>query len=274
MSLKNIKEIPQIEVVYGLYNIKTMKWYVGSTLNMHNRMLRHKSMLINNTHHSQKLQNSFNKYGIEVFQVFILQLCENFTIDVLTKTEEFYIKLLDSVQNGYNITDVCKNYYKFSLTDEQIKKSVKSKRIPVIALTLNGEYYKKYNSVSDAAKDLNSQSTNISKACRENKTVKGYVLIYEKDYNPNKDYKYHKLPKTKEHLEKIKNKAKHNVKNRKVYELDNNGNIINTYNSTRELNLQLGLSSEKLRKYYRTSKESKFIYNGKIYVVEESHIKK
>lgn len=274
MSFNNIKKIPQLEVVYGLYNLKTNKWYVGSTFDMHDRITRHKSMLIHNTHHSQKLQRSFNKYGIESFQIFILQICNGFSVEDLTKTEKSYISLLNSVKNGYNMIEECKNYHRFSLTTDQVKKAIEKKRIPVIALTSNGTFFKRYDSVSEAAKDLNSQSTNISEACKENRTVKGYVLIYAKDYNPAKDYTYHRQPKTKEHIEKIREKAKHNRKNRKVYEVDDNENIITTYNSTRELNLALGLKPEQLRKYYKTSKKIKFVYNNKIYIVEESHIKK
>lgn len=274
MSFKNTKEIPRFEVVYGLYNIKTNKWYVGSTFDMRDRMIRHKSMLMHNSHHSQKLQRSFNKYGIESFQIFILQMCNGFTIEDLTNTEEFYIKLLNSKQRGYNMTEDCKDYHRFSLTAEQIEKSIESKKIPVVVLTSNGVFFKQYDSVTSAAKDLNSESTNISEACKKNRTVKGYVLVYAKDYDPAKDYTYRRLPKTKEHIEKIKEKAKQNIRNRKIYEIDNDGNVIDTYNSMRELNIKLGLKPEALRKYYRTSQRTKFSYNGKTYIVEESHIKK
>jgi group I intron endonuclease len=53
--------------IVGVYQIKNLingKMYIGSSINVLNRWSRHKTELINEKHHSIKLQRSVNKYGI------------------------------------------------------------------------------------------------------------------------------------------------------------------------------------------------------------------
>ena len=274
MSLTNIKTIEKQEVVYGFYNLITQKWYIGSTFDLKDRITRHLYYLKHNCHHSQKLQRSFNKYGIDNFQLVILQNCNNFSSEDLTSTEEKYIKLFNSFKNGYNMTDVCSTYYKFKLSEDQINKSIKNKKIPVVVLDKNNNFIKEYESVIAAAKDLKSESTNISQACnrKNNRTVRGFVLVYKSEYDPTFDYTYTRTKKSSNHIQKIKRAAKNNSRNRKVYNIDKYGNVLHTYSSIRELALLLGLTADGLRKYYR--KSLKFVYDNKIYLVDKSHIKK
>lgn len=274
MSLTNIKTIERLEVIYGFYNLITQKWYIGSTFDLKDRIIRHLYYLKHNCHHSQKLQRSFNKHGIDNFQLVILQNCNNYSSKDLTSTEEKYIKLFNSFENGYNMTDVCTTYNKFKLSKDQIEKSTKNKKLPVIVLDKNNNFIREYESVAAAAKGLKSESTNISQACnrKNNRTVRGFVLVYKSEYDPTFDYTYKKTKKSDKHIQKIKSAAKNNPRNRKAYNIDENGNILHTYNSIRELALLLGLSPDGLRKYYR--KSLKFIYNDKTYLIDESHIKK
>lgn len=50
--------------IYQIKNILTGKVYVGSSIDIHDRILDHKQMLKKDKHHSPKLQNSVNKYGV------------------------------------------------------------------------------------------------------------------------------------------------------------------------------------------------------------------
>jgi group I intron endonuclease len=57
---------------------------------------------------------------------------------------------------------------------------------PVVQLSLEGEFIKKYDTLTDGAYSIsNSASTGaISRCCSEDlKTIYGYIWIYEKDYN-------------------------------------------------------------------------------------------
>lgn len=55
MNFKNLSEIESVEVVYGIHNLITDKWYIGSTFNLHDRIRRHRYYLLKNQHHSSKL---------------------------------------------------------------------------------------------------------------------------------------------------------------------------------------------------------------------------
>ena len=48
MSFNDLDKIGEIEVVYGIHNIVTDKWYIGSTFNLHDRIRRHKYYLLKN----------------------------------------------------------------------------------------------------------------------------------------------------------------------------------------------------------------------------------
>ena len=52
----------------GVYKIQSIthpdRCYIGSSVNIRRRMNHHKNRLLNNAHHSAKLQNHVNKYGI------------------------------------------------------------------------------------------------------------------------------------------------------------------------------------------------------------------
>lgn len=52
MSLKKLDNFKEIEVVYGIQNKITKKWYIGSTFNMRDRMCRHRYHLLHGCHHS------------------------------------------------------------------------------------------------------------------------------------------------------------------------------------------------------------------------------
>ena len=59
--------------IYMLYNIVDNKYYIGSAVNLRERWLGHKSFLNCNNHHSQHLQNAWNKYGEQSFKFQVLE---------------------------------------------------------------------------------------------------------------------------------------------------------------------------------------------------------
>ena len=73
MKLSAWRKCEQIPVIYGIYNLATDKWYVGSCHNLKDRLHRHYYYLSHNNHHSTKLQRAWNKYGEDVFGAIILK---------------------------------------------------------------------------------------------------------------------------------------------------------------------------------------------------------
>jgi hypothetical protein len=89
--------------VYGIQNTVTGKWYIGITTQIKKRKNDHFSHLRTRSHHSQRLQNSFNKHGEAVFQWHILE--ERIPEKISNNREKRWIALFDSYKNGYNMTE-------------------------------------------------------------------------------------------------------------------------------------------------------------------------
>ena len=87
--------------IYIISNTINGKNYVGSAKSFRKRWNIHKSQLMNNKHHSNKLQNAWNKYGCENFVFVPIQYCET---EYLITNEQWWINHLDSFKKGYNAT--------------------------------------------------------------------------------------------------------------------------------------------------------------------------
>ena len=55
------------QVIYAILNIINGKSYIGSAINFDRRKKTHLRLLNKNSHHSIKLQNAYNKYGVDSF---------------------------------------------------------------------------------------------------------------------------------------------------------------------------------------------------------------
>jgi len=92
--------------VYGIRNMITNKYYIGSTINklgVYIRIARHIYNLRTNSHHSEKLQRSFNKYECD-FSKWEFILFEEITKNNSQIREQYYIDKYESYNNGYNST--------------------------------------------------------------------------------------------------------------------------------------------------------------------------
>lgn len=189
------RPFPTFSCIYGIYNVKSDKIYVGSCINLHARLIRHYYYLTHNIHHSKKLQRSWDKHGEDSFIIIILKNTDNLSKKELFNLEQYYIDLYNSSITGYNILKTVKFAKSFKLTEEQIEKRVSQSRIPVVCLTLDGKFYCEYNSISEAARAVNDQSTNISSCCKGKLNfVKDFIFIYKKDYNNKLNYAYKRKP--------------------------------------------------------------------------------
>lgn len=86
----------------GIYLLKIEdKTYVGSSVNLYNRIHFHYYQLKLNKHHSIYLQRVVNKYGIENLKYEILEI-NDLCIEELRKREEYYMNLHTSEFNTRN----------------------------------------------------------------------------------------------------------------------------------------------------------------------------
>lgn len=75
----------------GIYKISYKDLcYIGSSVDLYNRLAQHISHLRKGNHHSKIMQNYFNKYGESLFGIEVLEYCER-NIPILRKLEEEYI---------------------------------------------------------------------------------------------------------------------------------------------------------------------------------------
>ena len=78
----------------GIYQIQSTsnsdRIYIGSAVDIHSRWRVHTCQLLNNKHHSLKLQRHYNKYGKNDLVFSIVILCDK---EDLLVTEQYYIDL-------------------------------------------------------------------------------------------------------------------------------------------------------------------------------------
>lgn len=87
---------PHVSGVYCIQNIATKRKYIGSSVDVYNRYKQHVRSLKLNTHHSAYLQRSWNKYGPQCFEIFVLERCDATS---LLQREQFW---LDEISTKYN----------------------------------------------------------------------------------------------------------------------------------------------------------------------------
>ena len=89
--------------IYLIKNKVNNKKYVGQTINFKKRKRVHLLHLKNNDHHNKHLQNSYNKYGIENFNIKIIE--NNIKRKNLDEKEVYWINYYNTYNgDGYNLT--------------------------------------------------------------------------------------------------------------------------------------------------------------------------
>ena len=172
--------------IYMLINTKNGKRYIGSSINIRERLWKHRSLLRHNHHDNPHLQNAWNKYGEDCFDYSLLEICS--TEDRFNR-EQFYVNTL---KPEYNICiEVVNNP---PVTEESKRKHSETRKLkmasgeieitnnkPVYVYYKNGNFVGYWKSIRQAAKDLN---IHYSGACRviqgKDSQVKGYKFFTEK----------------------------------------------------------------------------------------------
>lgn len=92
-------------VIYYIRNRINDKKYIGQTIDFKRRKWEHKNELFNNKHRNLELQQDFNKYGFENFEVVILEYCNN--RKQLLERETYWINYYSGIESKsiYNMQD-------------------------------------------------------------------------------------------------------------------------------------------------------------------------
>ncbi len=205
--------------IYKITNNVTGAIYIGSSCNIGSRWDVHKRRLRNNNHHSKYMQRSYNKYGQDCLDYEVIVYCPK---EDLIPIEQYYIDTYNPEYNsskiagsslGTKLSEETKrkisvagkgrkhtkdSILKMSLAQKGRKISVKAKENmrnarlgkefpgkwkPIVQLQLNTTIIiNKFNSVKEAAKELNISQGNISSvALGKRPNAGGYSWKYVKD---------------------------------------------------------------------------------------------
>ena len=85
--------------IYKIENIINKKHYIGQSEDLENRIKEHKYLMSKLKENNKKLNNDIAKYGIDNFEIHIVEFCK---VEELDEKEKKYIELYNSIENGYN----------------------------------------------------------------------------------------------------------------------------------------------------------------------------
>lgn len=279
--------------IYLITNFENQKVYIGQTVNpILHRWREHVNDAYCGNKSNSLLHRAIIKYGASNFGICLLEECKD---DELNEKEKFYIKEYESYythNKGYNMTWGGGGNTKYS--DEEIlylwnqgyrnceiarllgatqntislriraligngaaqERHVDSRKISIIQYDLYGNYIRDWDCASTAEKELNLSGGSIGRCCNKQRTNSGNFLWKRSDNDTPVE-------------ELMLNYAK-SMKCCAVDLIDDQGNIIKTYESGKAAEKELGIARGRVsevcnNKYGRkTANGYKFQWNYKI----------
>jgi group I intron endonuclease len=190
--------------IYTITNVITKHIYVGAASNIKKRLNDHLCSLRKNVHDNNYLQNSFNKYGEEVFSFEILEECDK---KYLYSQEHYWCNMLNvhNKKYGYNLkpthpnnisicTEETRNKIKEKATGrvwsneykelfrqkrlgkkqslDHIQKAKEGRYKKVYQYSLNGEFIREWESAQLIQQELKISASHICNCCNNKKSYK------------------------------------------------------------------------------------------------------
>jgi group I intron endonuclease len=161
------RELSRKSGIYCIVNTINQKKYIGSSKNLHNRLMSHRAYLRTNNHFNKKLQNSWNKYGENNFQYFIMEFCEE---NVLLEREQYYI---NKVKPWFNIIVEVQELKmseetKIKMSNSRIE-GIKNGTIklyqekPIFQYSLEGQFIRGFQNIKEASEITGVNRSNINR---------------------------------------------------------------------------------------------------------------
>lgn len=249
--LSEINLIPKISGVYSIVNILNNHRYIGSSMNIHQRLANHRSKLRTGKHNNVHLLRAYNKYGEDNFKVQILEVCDKIR-DTLVFLEQKYLDL----KPEYNISPFanrpdstgkkCPEHVKQLLRQQRLGKKASDETRRKISLAgmyrttkkiyvynLNGEYLAEFDGIRRAMECLgiNENGSSI------------YCAIGEHSKNSSSRYAYGYLWSKIKYSRLKPYYGKNNNRSIKVDQYTLDGKFIKTYPSATKAALWLGYAN-------------------------------
>lgn len=196
----NLSHTFNVTGIYMIHNIISKKSYIGSALNIYQRIFgkssrSHLKSLSENRHINKHLQNAYNKHGVSVFTFRILEVCSK---DLLLDREQFYLNTILHAEDpkkfkkkAYNICPTAgsplgrkmsyKTKQKCSLLKTGCKNPMYGKsgimhpnNLKIIQYDADGNFIKVFDNVNTASKFLLITETSIRNAIKKGHMGGGY----------------------------------------------------------------------------------------------------
>ncbi len=203
-----------ISGIYCIENMNNNKKYIGKSIDVKKRWQQHRRDLKKRKHRNIHLQNSWDLYGEDSFNFYILEKCEP---EDLFLEELYCIKIFKTTNDkfGYNMTGSSQNEIDYNESYLETMRNVQKAR-PIYQISLDGDIIKYWeHGCRHASKVLNIMFSNIYSCCvGKMSTAYNYIWVFEEDYSE------------KNILERLKN-----MKNQSIVQLTIDYKYIKTWDS-------------------------------------------
>jgi group I intron endonuclease len=238
--------------VYVIVNLKNNKFYIGSSVNLYNRKSHHFSFLKKNKHANRYLQRAWNKDS-KYFIMLELEKVED--RNNVYDREQWWLDELTPYDNsiGYNLSHTATGNNGIKRTPETCAKLSKAKKGTT-------------HTTSEETKRKISESNTGKVRSEETKQKLREINLGKTLSEEHKQKIGESSRKSLSNPKIIEKMRKDNPNNKKVYQYDLGGNLLNSFESCAEAGRQLGLKKENISRVCRGERKK---YHGFIWSYEE-----
>jgi len=259
VSYRNFEKVSGVMAIYIIINNVNNKIYIGSTVNVSLRKSGHFNKLKRNTHPNSHLQNSYNKYGEQAFNTYLLENV-NDENELLSREQSWLDELQPFDRSiGYNIAPIAgttlgtkhseeskakrrinslgenNHFYGKKHNQATIKRISDNKSKSICQFDLSGNFMMEWSSVSEIEMVLGYSRHAIYHCCNHRvQKHEGYIWIYREEVEHENFDIHNYLPKP------------YFNNNKTILQYDLDGNIINEWNSISSVARELNLNRQRI----------------------------